>query len=385
MAQKRTGLTLEELEREAATPAASPSPKKTGLTLEDLEREAATPAASPVSEKRKGLTLDELASQTGSSNQAEKLRQESDQIVGDLKWFGPGRNIREDEIDALAAEENLSPEEIQQVKRSLAFLAPGQGLAKEVGLDSLREGVLGTVGTASSFVGGPLQFAYKKMQSPRVERVMDTIQLLGDRRATITERAGPMLLGGQALSKVIPQTGSALKLGAVGSAQGAAEGLFGSRQGEELGGAVGGGLMGGVLGGAAGALSNALSRRAASKADEVASAPEVQAAKIANPNIDVQAVAAPRLAEYKQVDDVIQKYAFTPGARLSDTEADLVLQKYSPRLAADLVAPAQGGELNSAQQSVIDFFRKDYRRIAAKAENNAAVSQKMARGEAEAW
>lgn len=220
----------------------------------------------------------------------------------DEEYLKATRQIRPDEVDAIAKKHGTDPARLMSLVPYLGAYTKDVGEAEGAGLDS--QDVKRVAGMAGRMLLNVPQWAYKKLQDEPTQKAIDELQELADRRRSglehgieaATELAG----GGAALAPVSALNvagegaGLAARAGRVlgeGAAVGATAGLAESKTGEEAQGAAFGAVTGAGLAGAlhgAGVAIPAVARwfrggaeqegqRIAARVAEAAAVPEEQA------------------------------------------------------------------------------------------------------------
>lgn len=141
------------------------------------------------------------------------------------------------QIDEIAAKHDVDPAELRSISPYYGAKPEPSSLG-----ESLETGAKGTAGFAGRSIGmGIPQFAYKKLQDPKMRAAIDEVEELGNKETSIPERAAEVLTG--PASFLGKGAGTALKVGEAAT-QGGIYGLTGSKEGEELKGAATGAALG---------------------------------------------------------------------------------------------------------------------------------------------
>lgn len=278
----------------------------------------------------------------------DKLRGEMDQGVIDSVSNSPGMKstpITPQELETIASKHGVSASELRDWMPY--FLGtPGD---ENIGLSDVPKYLAGTAGAV---LGNIPQKLAKKTQTPEMERALDDLQELSNRRLSLLGLGATMVPGGGAAKGL----GTAGKL-AAGSATGAAFGFGGSRQGHEvMGTALGAGLGLGLSGVAAGVgrvIEGRAARRAAAKAESEA---EQAVERVADRGgADFEEGVRHVVEERAPADSLIREHVFGELEELTPDQSRTIAQAYAPRTVADLAdASTEAGKSFAERHTGLD-------------------------------
>lgn len=152
------------------------------------------------------------------------------------------------DITAIAKHYQVSPDELRDIAPYYMALPP----MDEAGLSDYLKRAAGAVGYG--LLGDIPQFAYKKLQDPKMRAALDDVRDLSEGRMGAAEFVGYNFLPTpkvKAIASIVTTPEKLVPALTKGAATGSAYGLAGSREGEEVEGLALGAAAGGALGGAA--------------------------------------------------------------------------------------------------------------------------------------
>lgn len=276
-----------------------------------------------------------------------KLRSEMDQGIVESVKHSPGMSstpITDSDLQTIASRHGVSASELRDWMPY--FLGtPGD---ENIRLSDVPKYLVGTAGTA---LGSIPQKIAKKTQTPEMERALDDLQELSNRRLSLLGAGATIAAPGVG---VAGKAGTAAKL-AAGAATGAGFGFGGSRQGTEaestlIGAGVGLGL-GGVGVGVSKLLQNRATRRVAERATTEAEQSVENVA--AHGGADFSEGVRQVVEERAPADELIRQHIFgnvDDSVHLSPEQARTIARAYAPQTVADLT--------DAGTEAGADFIRK---------------------------
>lgn len=252
----------------------------------------------------------------------EKLRAEMDRGLTESIQNTPGtetKPITSEELGVIARKHGVSAEDLRDW---MPFLlgSPGQKLEDFRASDFPK--IL--AGTGGAMLGNIPQKLAKRAQSPEMERALDDVQELANRRLSWVGFGATMAGPGGALKKT---AGVVPKL-AAGAATGGAFGYGGSRQGHEAFGTLLGAGLGLGLAGVGASISRAIERRAARRAGEAAEAGAERVVRREAAGADFDEGLRREIADRSDADRIISEATFGELEQLSPAQTRTIVERY---------------------------------------------------------